>query len=97
MVLHWAGRYDLLVWLLTLGRERRFREKLLVPARLRPGEHVLDVGCGTGDVPGKSTELVGRIAAKLVFLLGEHVYREDLGVLFAQVRICPDSAVRSST
>lgn len=50
------------------------------------------------DLPGKSAELVrgrlivreppsayhGRIAAKLVFLLGEHVYREDLGVLFAQ-------------
>ena len=49
-VVHWAGRYDLLIWLLTLGRERRFRERLLAPARLQPGESVLDVGCGTGSL-----------------------------------------------
>ena len=48
LVLHWAARYDLLVWLVTLGRERVFREKVLRLARLEPGESVLDVGCGTG-------------------------------------------------
>ena len=48
LVVHWAARYDLLAWLMTLGRERSFREKLLTPARLQPGESVLDVGCGTG-------------------------------------------------
>jgi len=47
-VLHAAARYDLLLWLATLGRERAFREKILELARLRPGEAVLDVGCGTG-------------------------------------------------
>ncbi len=50
LVLHWAARYDLLVWLLTRGRDRAFREKLVGLARLRPGEAVLDVGCGTGSV-----------------------------------------------
>lgn len=49
-VIHWAARYDLLIWLLTLGRERRFRERLLEPIRLQPGEAVLDVGCGTGSL-----------------------------------------------
>jgi hypothetical protein len=29
LVLHWAARYDLLVWLLTRGRDRAFREKLV--------------------------------------------------------------------
>src|SRR5713101_5074833 len=48
LVVHWAARYDLLVTLLTLGRERRFRERLLEPARLESGESVLDIGCGTG-------------------------------------------------
>jgi ubiquinone/menaquinone biosynthesis C-methylase UbiE len=47
-VVRWAARYDLLLWLLTLGRERAFRERLLAPARLERGESVLDVGCGTG-------------------------------------------------
>jgi ubiquinone/menaquinone biosynthesis C-methylase UbiE len=47
-VIHWAARYDALVWLLTLGRERRFREKLIEHAHLGAGETVLDVGCGTG-------------------------------------------------
>ena len=47
-VVRWAGRYDLLVWLMTYGRERHFRERLIAPAKLRAGEAVLDVGCGTG-------------------------------------------------
>jgi ubiquinone/menaquinone biosynthesis C-methylase UbiE len=50
LVLHWAARYDLLVWLLTRGRDRAFREKLVDLARLTPGEAVLDVGCGTGSL-----------------------------------------------
>ena len=49
LVLHSEARYyDLLAWLLTLGRERAFRERLTGLAGLRPGDSVLDVGCGTG-------------------------------------------------
>ena len=55
----WAGRYDLLIWLLTLGRERRFREMLVAPARLRQGEAVLDVGCGTGSLAIVAKGMVG--------------------------------------
>ena len=47
-VIHWALRYDLLVWLMTGGRERAFRGKTIELARLSPGESVLDAGCGTG-------------------------------------------------
>jgi ubiquinone/menaquinone biosynthesis C-methylase UbiE len=49
-IIHSAFKYDLLVAALTLGRERKFRERLLVPAELQPGESVLDVGCGTGSL-----------------------------------------------
>ena len=45
-----ARFYDLMVWLLTFGRERSFRERLVELARLQPGESVLDVGCGTGSL-----------------------------------------------
>jgi ubiquinone/menaquinone biosynthesis C-methylase UbiE len=49
-VLHSAAGYDFLVWLLLLGRERAFRERLVRLARLEPGQSVLDIGCGTGSL-----------------------------------------------
>jgi len=50
LVMHQAAFYDLMVWVMTLGRERAFRDKILSLARLEPGESVLDVGCGTGSL-----------------------------------------------
>jgi len=59
LILHAAAGYDAMVWLLTLGRERAFREKMLRPARLQPGETVVDVGCGTGTLAILAKRQVG--------------------------------------
>lgn len=58
-VVHWATGYDMLVSVFLLGRERSFREKLLGLAHLRPGEVVLDVGCGTGTLAIAARRHVG--------------------------------------
>jgi ubiquinone/menaquinone biosynthesis C-methylase UbiE len=57
--LHQGAWYDLLVWLLTHGRNRAFREKLVGLARLSGGESVLDVGCGTGSLAMAAKHRVG--------------------------------------
>jgi ubiquinone/menaquinone biosynthesis C-methylase UbiE len=49
-VIHWADHYDLLVRLLTLGRDRRLRTLTADRVQAQPGEAVLDFGCGTGDL-----------------------------------------------
>ncbi len=50
LVIRTPRRYDLRLWLASWGREGRFRDEQVRLARLRPGERVLDVGCGTGSL-----------------------------------------------
>jgi ubiquinone/menaquinone biosynthesis C-methylase UbiE len=59
IVLHRAFLYDLFVWLASLGRERAYREKTLGLARLKSGESVLDIGCGTGTLAIAAKQRVG--------------------------------------
>ena len=59
-VWNWARRYDLLMWIATLGRERTFRQQMAQLAQLHPSEEVLDVGCGTGPLAIIAQGHVGR-------------------------------------
>jgi ubiquinone/menaquinone biosynthesis C-methylase UbiE len=48
--IEWARWYDAFVHIATLGRARKIREKTISLAGVAPGEDVLDVGCGPGDL-----------------------------------------------
>ncbi|MDW5329138.1 demethylmenaquinone methyltransferase [Plantactinospora sp. KLBMP9567] len=43
-----ASRYDLTNTVISFGQDRRWRRATLAALDLRPGDHVLDVGAGTG-------------------------------------------------
>ncbi|HET7011235.1 MAG TPA: ubiquinone/menaquinone biosynthesis methyltransferase [Anaerolineales bacterium] len=45
-----ARRYDLLNRLMSAGQDRRWRSEVIRRIGLKPGERLLDVGCGTGDL-----------------------------------------------
>ena len=45
-----ADRYDLITVLLSFGRDRRWKDRLIAMAGIRPGMRALDLACGTGDI-----------------------------------------------
>jgi ubiquinone/menaquinone biosynthesis C-methylase UbiE len=47
-VIHWARYYDLFGKLISFGRDKAIRQKLIDLAAPQASETVLDVGCGTG-------------------------------------------------
>jgi demethylmenaquinone methyltransferase/2-methoxy-6-polyprenyl-1,4-benzoquinol methylase len=54
-----ATRYDLLNTVMTAGLHHRWRERAADRAEVGPGDSVLDICCGTGDL---ALELAGRVA-----------------------------------
>lgn len=62
-LIHWAQLYDPLVTLLTLGRASAMREQTADLAALQPGDSVLDVGCGTGELASRAARRVGPTGA----------------------------------
>ena len=59
LVLHNPRLYDLRLWLMARGREGAFRRSLVSLAGIRPGEKVLDIGCGTGSLAIEAGRVVG--------------------------------------
>lgn len=88
LLINWAARYDLLVAALTLGQERRFRNMTVNLAQLRPGEDVLDVGCGTGALTMEAKRRVGArgrvcgidASAQMIARARQKAARDGLGI-----------------
>lgn len=57
--IHWARFYDLLAWLLSLGRRDSIAALTLDAAQVQLGDRLLDVGCGTGSVTLAALDRVG--------------------------------------
>ncbi|NOZ22471.1 MAG: class I SAM-dependent methyltransferase, partial [Planctomycetes bacterium] len=53
-----AGRYDFLNHLLSFGLDRRWRAKT-VRCKAKPGDRILDLCCGTGDLAGAFKRHIG--------------------------------------
>jgi len=86
----WSWIYDPLMALMTLGKEGRLRQGTVELARLKPGDNVLEVGCGTGSLTlaakrqiGPSGEVVGiDIAPEMVAVATRKAARKNVGATF---------------
>jgi demethylmenaquinone methyltransferase/2-methoxy-6-polyprenyl-1,4-benzoquinol methylase len=59
-----ADRYDLITAVLSYGRDRKWKERLIALAALTPDDRVLDLACGTGDILFRAAE-TARVAVGL--------------------------------
>jgi demethylmenaquinone methyltransferase/2-methoxy-6-polyprenyl-1,4-benzoquinol methylase len=50
-----ADRYDFITGFLSYGQDRRWKARLITLAALQPGDRVLDLACGTGDLAVAAT------------------------------------------
>jgi ubiquinone/menaquinone biosynthesis methyltransferase len=56
-----ADRYDFITGFLSYGQDRRWKARLIALAALQPGDRVLDLACGTGDLITAATAHTRRV------------------------------------
>ncbi len=74
MTMNWAAPfYD--VYCRALGLGQGFRERTLQVAMIRPGEKILDVGCGTGVLTRRAGEAAGPVGSAIGIDPGQDMIR----------------------
>ncbi len=56
-----AARYDLITRLLSFGQDQVWKQRVVELARVTPGDSVLDLACGTGDLAARSAAIGARV------------------------------------
>ena len=87
---NWAKYYDFIMVLMTLGREKKLRQMTLGLAQVKPGDKVLEIGCGTGTLSiaakaqvGSSGEVSGiDIAPEMIAVASRKAARKGVDVDF---------------
>jgi demethylmenaquinone methyltransferase/2-methoxy-6-polyprenyl-1,4-benzoquinol methylase len=58
-----ATRYDVITRLLSYGRDQAWKRRLIALAAIAPGETLLDLACGTGDISAAAVEQGAAVVA----------------------------------
>lgn len=91
----WGKTYDTMVNVLMFGQERKLRQATLELVSLRPGDHILEVGCGTGSLTlaakikaGSQSQVVGiDVAPDMLETARQKARKAGLSVDFLPGRI----------
>jgi ubiquinone/menaquinone biosynthesis methyltransferase len=89
-----ADRYDVITRLLSYGRDQAWKRRLIALADIAPGEAVLDLACGTGDLAFAAAErgasVIGLdLVPRMVTLARRRVARPSVRFLVGDMTSLP--------